>query len=142
MKSSTPLPLWFFGIMGLLSAVFIYAGCMKLADPASFADSVEGFRLVPWPHGITLIALGLPVLEVLLGILLWVRSWRRPALLGMVVLSAVFLGALASAWLRGIAVDCGCLGAGEVTAWTLPLGIARTVLLLGGSAWTYRRCSN
>lgn len=130
---------WQHGICAVLSAIFLYAGMLKMADPAAFADRVAAFQLLAWPRGITLLALGLPCLEILLSVLLWVGSWRRPALLGIFLLSVVFLSALISAWARGISTDCGCFGTSAVTAWSLPLAVLRASFLMAASGIAYGR---
>lgn len=115
---------------GIPAAVYLYAGIAKAGNPLAFADSIAGFRMLPLPWMITLLALGLPFFEIIVAVSLFVPSWRRPGLLAVGVMSVVFIVALASAWARGIVADCGCFGAGQVTAWSMPMAIIRNVLLL------------
>ena len=93
----------------LTGVVFVYAGQAKIQDPASFADSIDSFRLVPTAFD-NLIALGLPPFEMLVGFFLIV-GWRvRTMAFCALLASGVFFLALGSAWVRGIPVDCGCFG--------------------------------
>lgn len=99
----------YLGLRLLVGAVFLYAGIIKLSAPQAFADSIATFRLLP-PEMINLLALGLPLFEAMLGAMLLTGAWRRTAALGALGLCGMFALALALALLRGIAVDCGCLG--------------------------------
>ena len=126
-------------LCGILAAVYLYAGIAKVGDPLAFADSIAGFRLLPFSWMITLLALGLPYFELLVAVTLFVPSWRRAGLLAVGVMSVVFIVALTSAWSRGIAADCGCFGKGEMTAWSIPLAIVRNVVMLLISVGIYIR---
>ncbi len=97
------------GLRGLLGVVLAYAGIIKIQESAEFADAIAGFRLLPVELS-NLLALGLPPFEILLGVWL-ISGWkRRTAAFCAFILCGVFLLALVSAAVRGIAVDCGCFG--------------------------------
>jgi hypothetical protein len=121
----------------VVAGVFLWSGAAKLVNPAAFADRIEGFQLLPWPWAVTLVAVTLPVLEVLVAVLLWIGPWRRAALLLTAAMGLLFAAVLLSAQLRGLAADCGCFGAGEVTPLTIPLALARAVLLSVAAALAY-----
>ena len=114
----------FFLCRMLLATVFLWAGTVKLlASPEVFADSIHAFRLVPaWLVGP--LALALPPFEILTGVALVTGRPRRLGAFCALALAAVFLAALIAAVARGIAVDCGCFGAGA--SW-LPLTAAQRV---------------
>lgn len=120
-----------------IAAVFLWSGSAKLVHPRAFADGIEGFQLLPWPWLVTLVAVTLPVLEVMLAIFLWIGPWRRAALFLSAVMGLLFGGVLLSAQLRGLTADCGCFGAGEVTPLTLPLAMARAALLTTAATAAY-----
>ncbi len=126
-------------LCGILAAVFLYAGIAKVTDPLAFADNIAGFRLLPIPWMVTLVALALPYFELLVAVALFVPSWRRVGLLAVGLMCVVFIIALSSAWSRGIAADCGCFGKAEVTAWSMPIAIIRNVLMLLTSIYLYHR---
>src|SRR5271163_2367189 len=90
-----------------MAAIFVYAGIDKMRDPLSFADSIAAFAILPAVF-INLLALGLPPFEIASGLLLLGPRTRRFGALAVVVLSVMFLAALASALLRGLTLDCGC----------------------------------
>ena len=120
----------------LIGGVFVYAGALKLQDPISFSDSVASFSLLP--NGlINLVALGLPIFEVLAGVLLISGFFPGPVTLSLLLLSASFGIALAQALARGLSVDCGCFGGGEPSALKTWTALGRDVLLLCGCAWLY-----
>lgn len=124
-------------VRAAIAAVFLWSGSAKLVHPGVFADRIEGFQLLPWPWLVTLVAVTLPVLEIMLAILLWIGPWRRAALFLSSAMGLLFCGVLLSAQLRGLTADCGCFGAGEVTPLTLPLAIARAALLTAAAAAAY-----
>lgn len=126
-------------LCGILAAVFLYAGYAKVTGPLEFADSIAGFRLLPFPWMVTVVALALPYFELLVAVALFVPSWRRAGLLAVGLLCVVFIIALSSAWSRGIAADCGYFGKGEVTAWSILIAISRNVLMLLTSIYLYLR---
>ena len=124
----------------LVGGVFVYAGSVKLGDPASFAAQVEGFRLVRGV-GAGWIAAYLPWLEVVAGLCLLGGPLARGATVVLSGLLVAFLVALLSAWARGIDVACGCFGGGADAAGGLPLAVLRNVGLLAAlwvPAWWVR----
>lgn len=121
----------------LCALVFGLAAWGKLLDPLAFADSVSDYRLIPWGPGITLTALGLPVFEMLLAVLLIAGRWWRAAALGMTGLTLVFTVALISAAARGLNIDCGCSAGGWLPSLSIPWAIVRNVLLLGAGVWIF-----
>lgn len=112
----------------LLAGVFIWAGAIKLGDPAAFATNIENYRIVGQAASATL-AVYLPWLELICGAaLLLPWTWRGGTLV-LGLLMVIFLVASGSAWMRGLDVNCGCLGGEEpISAWTL----ARNLLILAG----------
>ncbi len=53
----------------LLGGLFIYAGTIKVSDPQSFNDNIAAYQLLP-AMLINPVALGLPIFEILTGVLL------------------------------------------------------------------------
>jgi uncharacterized membrane protein YphA (DoxX/SURF4 family) len=68
---------------------------------------VYNYRLLPGAL-VNALALVMPWIELLVGILLVVGAWRREAALVAAVLLVVFLGAIGWNLARGHAIDCGC----------------------------------
>jgi putative oxidoreductase len=119
-----------------LGGVFIYAGAIKLNDPLQFADNIALFSILPVSL-INPLALSLPIFEILSGGLLVVGWLRRPAALAVVVISVVFLGAIASALARGLTIDCGCFGGGVPSRERMWLDLGRDLVLLAAALLTY-----
>ena len=104
------ITLWCFRL--LLAGIFLYAGLLKVLDPIGFLTVVRDFDILSDPYAAWL-SMGLPWLEIMTGIAL-LTPWL--ALGGAVVAAGMlttFIGALLSAWLRGMEIDCGCFGGGS-----------------------------
>jgi uncharacterized membrane protein YphA (DoxX/SURF4 family) len=127
----------------LLGAFFVYASLDKIASPAAFAKAVYQWQIGgPVPSNV--VAVTLPWIELLAGLLLVVGAWRREAALVIALLLVVFILAAASVIARGIDVEnCGCVSlAKDATtaawppAWTKGVGwflITRNLLLLAAA---------
>ncbi|WP_197028957.1 MauE/DoxX family redox-associated membrane protein [Blastococcus sp. URHD0036] len=100
----------------VVGTVWVVAGSLKLPDPAAAERAVRAYQLAP--EGLVpLLAFGLPVLEIAVGILLLAGVFVRPAAVVSALLLAGFIAAVSSAWARGLSIDCGCFGGGgEVDA--------------------------
>lgn len=120
-----------------LGGVFIYAGLVKMENPAAFADSVASFRVLP-PFLISIFALGLPVFEVTVGLMVLVGIPRGVGALSVILLSGIFVFALAQALVRGLEVDCGCFGNGTPSIGKTWLALSRASVLGATAFWIYR----
>jgi uncharacterized membrane protein YphA (DoxX/SURF4 family) len=112
------------------------AGALKLRDPTAFATEIANYQLLP--AGAPVLAATLPAIELILGasLIALPRAWRRAAAGATLALFVVFTGAVASAYFRGINIDCGCFGTGggPIGPLTLLRNLtltASTLLLLG-----------
>ena len=96
----------------IVSATFILAALPKIQDPAAFMTSVEGYRVVT--SNLTVwIALALPWLELVAGFGLLIPQIRRGSALVITLLLIAFILLHASAWARGLDINCGCFNAHE-----------------------------
>jgi len=95
----------------LLGAVWLVAGLMKITDLDASVRAVRAYRLLPEVAAQALGA-GLPMVEVLLGILLLLGAGIRAGAAISAVLLVAFLIGIGSAWARGLQIDCGCFGSG------------------------------
>ena len=122
----------------VIGSLFVWAGAVKLMDPASFAAAIAGFRLVPreWNNWI---AIMLPPFEVLCGASLLSSFWRRAGALGIALLNLVFIVALAQGVARGLSFECGCFGKYDPLAHSPLLAIGRDLVLLGCAVWLFLR---
>lgn len=116
----------------IIAVVFLYAGAVKAWHPAQLQTDIERYRLVSeslaWAA-----AAWLPYLEIF-GALALLHA--RTVAAGQVILVGllmVFIAALASAWLRGLNVSCGCFGSTTDNP-NYGWWISRDLLLLAGVA--------
>ncbi|MCI0688286.1 MAG: DoxX family membrane protein [Sporichthyaceae bacterium] len=121
----------------LLAGVLGVAGTLKLADPAAAIRAVSAYELVP-SGLIELVGYGLPAAELGLALLLLIGLGIRFAAIASAVLLIAFILGIASAWARGLSIDCGCFGGGgEVAAGATRYleEILRDVGLLIAAVW-------
>lgn len=121
----------------LTGGVWIVAGALKLPDPAGSVRAVRAYDLLPEAI-VPAVGYALPVVEVLLGITLVLGLLVRLGGLLSALLFAAFIVGIASAWARGLQIDCGCFGGGGFDANATekyPWEIARDLGLLFASAW-------
>jgi len=112
--------------------VLLYAGAIKSLDTQATLRAVHGYRLVPFVLERPL-ACGLSWLEVALGVLLLLGLSTRLAGAAVACLSALFLAVMTQALTRGLAIGCGCFGAGSGRlSW---IDLARDLPLLGAGLY-------
>lgn len=114
-----------------LAALFIAAGAMKLPDLQAFFRDIHHFELTPPDVSIALAFL-LPWLEIWTGLALITGRLYLGAIAICTFLSAAFLGAISSAWYRGLDITCGCFGR-EDNATNFPRHIAMNTAMLSAS---------
>lgn len=118
-----------------VGGLFAYAGAIKLADPAAFAVDIRHYRILPHLPA-TALALYLPWLEILAGVGVVSGKRSRGALLVLGSLMIVFMGALISAWVRGLDISCGCFGTANGTA-NYPIDLLRDAAILAVIGWLF-----
>lgn len=122
-KWLTALLRWFFAV------ILIYASVGKILQPIEFALTIEAYQ-VAGAVASRWIAIGLPWLEFLTGLLLILPgSWRRIAADLNLAMMGMFLIAVGQAYLRDLVIDCGCFAGSSaaVDGWKL---LQNSVLLL------------
>ena len=95
----------------LLGGVLLVAGGLKVSKPTDSANAVAAYKLLP-TNLAHLIGYALPWLEVAIALLLIIGIMVRPAAIAGGLIMVIFIGAIASAWARGLIIDCGCFGGG------------------------------
>jgi len=119
----------------LLAGVFGWAGVAKLISPQAFAEGVAAFQIFP-NATINVIAMTVPVIELVAAALLVTPWWYRLGSLISATLSACFIALFIWVGVYGISVNCSCFGTfGSVTS--APAGALRGVVLLALSAALY-----
>ncbi len=125
----------------VLAGVLIVAGWLKVGAPALSVQAVRAYELLP-DRVATAVGYGLPVLEIVVGVLLVLGLLTRLSAVGAGLLMVAFVIGIASAWARGLRIDCGCFGGGGPLAegqepsyfWEL-LRDFGLVVLAGWIAW-------
>jgi len=111
--------------------VFVYASFAKIADPRAFAKIVYHYQVVGPSASFgfvpaNLVAVALPWVELIAGVLLIIGLWRREAAVVTAILLAVFVAAVGSTMVRGIDIqNCGCFAldaTGRAAGWKLIAG--------------------
>ncbi len=106
-----------------LAWVFIYACVHKIAHPGVFALDIATYDILPLAL-INPMAVGLPWIELVAGVLL-VIGWRtRGAALAVAGMMVMFIVAIALALAAGLDMSCGCFASQAVeddpiSGWTL-----------------------
>ena len=125
----------------VLGGVVLVAGLLKVGHLETSARSVRAYQLLPYDVA-GLVGYGLPILEIAIGVLLVLGLFTRFGAVVGGVLMVVFVAGIASAWARGLSIDCGCFGHGgtiEASQTQYPQEIARDIGLLLCSVWLVAR---
>jgi uncharacterized membrane protein YphA (DoxX/SURF4 family) len=118
-----------------LGLVFIYAGFAKLLDPGAFARTVSHYGIVPG-YLLTPFAVGLPVLELLVGLGLVINV--RGSLAVIFSLLVLFSLVLGYGVFNGMDIDCGCFSPREVDAHNeLKNALFRDLLMIVAAFYLY-----
>jgi uncharacterized membrane protein YphA (DoxX/SURF4 family) len=125
-----------------LAVILFWSGFAKLLDHDESRQAIIGYRL-PGVSGvmIDLLAWGLPAFEILLAILLLVGLFTRWAALGTALLMMGFVIGIASVWIRGYNIECGCFGGGgealteDDKVWRYSSAMLRDFLFTGMAVW-------
>lgn len=94
----------------VLGAVFLLYGLDKVGQPDDFALAIANYKLLPEVF-VNLLAVVLPWVEVLCGLLLIFGQWVRSAALLSAAMLMVFVTAVSISLLRGLDINCGCFNA-------------------------------
>ncbi|MFD2456799.1 DoxX family protein [Corynebacterium mendelii] len=128
-----------------LAAVWLYSGWVKITDPLATKQSVNAYKLFS-PDMVNFIGTALPPVEIALGVMLAIGLLLRLTGAVSAVIFLGFIAGIASAWARGLTIDCGCFGTGgdnpNVTGWTYATEILRDLLFVAMAWWTAWRPFN
>jgi putative oxidoreductase len=102
----------------LVGLMFVLASLHKIASPAQFAGIVDNYRILP-PLFVNFVAVVLPWVELLCGMLLLAAVARGGAAIVIAGLTFVFIMAISFNIARGLDFDCGCFGSGHTPPWRL-----------------------
>jgi len=119
-----------------LAWTFVHAGALKIWDFAKgqpstpdFAVAIQQYRLLPSPDLVVALAVYLPWVEIIAALGLFVHRARLGAAAIITALTTIFMAALASAWTRGLRIECGCFGRDQ-TSTDIPALLVRDAFIL------------
>jgi len=121
----------------VVGGVLLVAGALKVTNLAASAFAVRAYQLLPYDLA-GYVGHALPVAEIAVGVLLVLGLFTRAGAIAAALLLLAFVIGIASAWARGLSIDCGCFGGGgtiEASRTAYPLELTRDVALLLAAAW-------
>lgn len=131
----------------VVGVVWVFAGLLKLSDPAQSVRAVRAYEILPETL-VPSVGYALPALEVAVGVLMIAGLGLRVVSSVSLLLLVAFVVGIASAWARGLRIECGCFGGGGQVAnatSSYPWDIARDIGLGALSAllarWPLSRLS-
>ncbi len=113
----------------ILGGLFVYAAWDKIVHPDQFAQIVLNYKLMP-DMGINLLAIFLPWLEMVAGLLLILGIFPKESAAILAGLLLVFILAIGINLARGLDFDCGCFSTSTDQKSASYLLMLRDILLL------------
>jgi uncharacterized membrane protein YphA (DoxX/SURF4 family) len=98
-----------------LGVVFVYASWFKIADPYEFAINIATYQILPDAH-VNVLAITLPWLELVTGILLVAGAFSREASLTVAGMLVMFIVAILIAMSKDLKISCGCFASEAAAA--------------------------
>jgi uncharacterized membrane protein YphA (DoxX/SURF4 family) len=99
----------------IVGVVDLIAGLVKFPDPAGNVRQVRAFDILPEAI-VPTVGHALPTIEIIIGVALILGLLTRLfAVIGALFFLAFIIG-IASAWARGLEINCGCFGSHGVPA--------------------------
>ena len=123
-----------------VGGVFAFSGWEKIVDIDETVRSVRNYRLLPEAI-VPTVGTALPALELAIAGLLLAGLLTRLAAAVTIPLSTAFFIGVASAWARGLRIECGCFGNGGATANPVPGYVRELVLnllIVAACTWLVR----
>ncbi len=121
----------------VLAGVFAVFGVAKLADIDQTIRSVRAYQLLP-EAVVPTVGTALPLLEILVAALLLIGLLTRATAVIACLLSLAFIIGIATAWARGLSIECGCFGNGGYTPDPVPgylRELAINTVIIAGGLW-------
>ena len=130
--ASVPLLLLRLTVGGL----FAYAAYKKLTAPVEeFEAAIRTYEVLSSEALIHLVAVALPWVELIAGVLLIFGAFLKPILIVHGVLLLTFIVLISQGMIRGLDIDCGCFGQGPSSP---EATLLRDVLMIVAVALQYK----
>ena len=120
-----------------LALSFLVAGVIKVANPMTFAATVDAFGILPGPLVLP-VAFALPVVEIAAAVALVFDIRGSLGVITAMILA--FIAVLAWGLHMGLDIDCGCYGPGDPEAEAfagIRGALQRDLLMLACAAFLY-----
>jgi uncharacterized membrane protein YphA (DoxX/SURF4 family) len=125
----------------ILGVTLVVAGAIKITALDQSVAAVRAYNILPF-EVTAVVGSALPIIEIAVGVLLVVGAFTRVSAIVGSLLMLSFIIAIATVWIRGQSIDCGCFGNGGAVAPSqteYPIEIARDLGLFLLGAWTVWR---
>jgi len=99
----------------IVGVVDVWAGVVKFPDPAANVRQVRAFQILP-EAVVPTVGHALPTVEILIGAMLILGLLTRTFAVLAGIFFVAFIIGIASAWARGLEINCGCFGSHGVPA--------------------------
>lgn len=115
----------------VLSCIFLIGGIGKLFKIEGFFRSVYGYGILP-KSMVAPLSLSLILIEIIIGVGLWIKQVRNAAALLAVIICLIFLIFLVYGYYHNANIDCGCFLflSKEINFYHILLDIAMLLLSL------------
>jgi uncharacterized membrane protein YphA (DoxX/SURF4 family) len=125
----------------VLGLVFVWAASSKIMDPNGFAAIIQNYMILP-DYLINTVAVVLPWLEALCGILLITGYLVHGSAFIVNMLLIVFIFALSLNIFRGVDINCGCFSLGTNSRTDMYSSLLRDLPLLALGIWVFLTAPN
>jgi len=125
------------GLRVLVGGLFIYAAIPKIVDPAAFAGTVLNYQILP-ELLINPVAIFLPWLELITGVLIIAGIWLEGALVIYNFLMLAFISILIYNTARGLDIHCGCFSTSGTDVINLGTILRDSLILIPSAYLLYR----
>jgi len=117
----------------IVGGIFIFAGYNKFIDLQVFELAVRNYSIIndPW---VAILVMILPPFELLIGLLIVLRTLYMGSLVLVTTLTLTFIFALCSLLVRDINIECGCLGLNN----SIELQILIDITILGACFYLFK----
>ncbi|TAL71458.1 MAG: redoxin domain-containing protein [Bacteroidetes bacterium] len=112
----------------VFSAIFVFSGVVKLFNINDFSNTIISFSIM-YTQLAYYIAIIIPVTEIILGLLLFLKIRQLFTLYSFIILITFFTAIVISKYIEGSEISCGCFGdfsSDKISEWT----IIRNLVLL------------
>lgn len=110
-----PWPAFLFRLY--IAGLFVYAAMYKINYTSEFAESIASYQIVPF-WGVNIMAVALPWIELLSGILLIAGIRVRSVMIVIIGLFFMFTLGVIVTLIRDAPISCGCFSTlGDTVSW-------------------------